>query len=474
MLIARARKLYDGETFGAELDETAYVLDATIIDLCLSLFPWLRTPSRQGRSQTPHADGPSRQYPLVFLWVSHARIVDAAFLDRPVPDPGAIYILDRGYVDFARLRRLVEGSAHFVVRAKKNLKTPSASTIAGWTRPRGFAPTRPSAWPIRRPRCAIPNRSGSQSITSTPKRKTGSSGPPTDSPCRALTVARLYKCRWQVQLFFKWIKQHLKIKPFYGTSMNAVQTQIWIAISVYLLLAIARKELRIGRSLSEIQQILKVTIFQKDPVLQLFSQGPISNPEINVTKQLSFLETNRTVVIRITITTVPKEESVADIWKRLADCRAELEAAGGAPSGRWRELLRQLDALCREGRRREEESVALLREAALVLSATSAPRVLELAIDAMIRLSGAQRGFILLSHAGRRAGSGRGAEHGARARRGRGVGDQPARGRRRAGRRRAGAAGGRAAHRAVLDGGKRRAPQAALGALRADPRRKGA
>ncbi len=287
VLIARARKLYDGETFGAELDETAYVLDATIIDLCLSLFPWARFHHGKGAVKL-HTQMDLRGNIPCVLWVSHARIVDAAFLDRLVPDPGAIYILDRGYVDFARLRRLVEGSAHFVVRAKKNLKFVRLDyrRVDKTTGLRSDQTIR-----LADPKTSLRYPESLRLIHYFDSETENRIVLLTDRfTLPALTVARLYKCRWQVELFFKWIKQHLKIKAFYGTSMNAVQTQIWIAISVYLLLAIARKELRIGRSLSEIQQILKVTIFQKDPVLQLFSQGPISNPEINVTKQLSFLE----------------------------------------------------------------------------------------------------------------------------------------------------------------------------------------
>ena len=186
--------------------------------------------------------------------------------------PGAIYILDRGYVDFARLRRLVEGSAHFVVRAKKNLKFVRLDyrRVDKTTGLRSDQTIR-----LADPKTSLRYPESLRLIHYFDSETENRIVLLTDRfTLPALTVARLYKCRWQVELFFKWIKQHLKIKAFYGTSMNAVQTQIWIAISVYLLLAIARKELRIGRSLSEIQQILKVTIFQKDPVLQTLFTRP--------------------------------------------------------------------------------------------------------------------------------------------------------------------------------------------------------
>ena len=287
VLIAHARKLYAGESFGLELAETAYVLDATIIDLCLSLFPW---------AQFHHGKGAIKIHTLMdlrgnipcILWVTHARIVDPAFLDRLLPEPGALYILDRGYVDFGRLRRLVEGSAHFIIRAKKNmrfvrldyravdrdtgLRSDQAIRLADPNTSRRYPES------LRRIHY-FDSETGNRIVVLT-----------NHFTLPALTVAQLYKCRWQVELFFKWIKQHLKIKAFYGTSLNAVQTQIWIAISIYVLMAIAKKELRIERSLSEIQQILDVAIFQKEPLLQMLSQSAIPNSETTARKQPSLFD----------------------------------------------------------------------------------------------------------------------------------------------------------------------------------------
>jgi len=283
-LIARARKLYAGESFGVDLDQTAYVLDATIIDLCLSLFPWAKFHHGQGAIQLHTQMDLHGNIPCV-LWVTHARIVDQAMLDGLLPEPGAIYILDRGYVDFGRLRRLVEGSAHFILRAKKNLRFVRLDYRAVDKSPglrsdqtiRLADPNTALRYPESFRRIHyFDSESGNRIVVLTDNFTL----PP-------LTVARLYKCRWQVELFFKWIKQHLKIKAFYGTSLNAVPTQIWIAISVYLLMAIAKKELRIQRSLSEIQQILDMTIFHKDPILQVLSQQRLPDSDSVVRKQPS-------------------------------------------------------------------------------------------------------------------------------------------------------------------------------------------
>jgi hypothetical protein len=286
-LIARARKLYAGESFGVDLDQTAYVLDATIVDLCLSLFPWAKFHHGKGAIKLHTLLDLRGNIPCV-LWVTHARIVDPAMLDRLVPEPGAIYILDRGYVDFGRLRRLVEGSAHFVLRAKKNLRfvrldyriVDKSTGLRSDQTIRLSDPNTSLRFPesLRRIHY-FDSESGNWIVVLTDH-----------FTLPALTVAQLYKCRWQVELFFKWIKQHLKIKAFYGNSLNAVQTQIWIAISIYVLMAIAKKELRIERSLSEIQQILDVTIFQKEPLLQVLSQRAIPNSEATARKQPSLFE----------------------------------------------------------------------------------------------------------------------------------------------------------------------------------------
>jgi hypothetical protein len=286
-LIARARKLYAAESFGVDLDQTAYVLDATIIDLCLSLFPWAQFHHGKGAIKL-HTQMDLRGNIPCILWVTHARIVDPAFLDRLLPEPGAIYILDRGYVDFGRLRRLVQGSAHFLLRAKKNLRfirldsraVDKSTGLRSDQTIRLADPKTSQRYPesLRRIHY-FDSETGNRIVVLTDQ-----------FTLPALTVARLYQCRWQVELFFKWIKQHLKVKAFYGTSLNAVQTQIWIAISTYLLLAIAKKELRIERSLSEIQQILHVAIFEKEPILQLLSQRPIPDSLATARKGPSLFE----------------------------------------------------------------------------------------------------------------------------------------------------------------------------------------
>lgn len=286
-LISRARKLYAGESFGVDLDQTAYVLDATIVDLCLSLFPWAKFHHGKGAIKLHTLMDLRGNIPCI-LWVTHARVVDPAILDRLLPEPGAIYILDRGYVDFGRLRRLVEGSAHFIIRAKKNLRSmrldyrpvDKGTGLRSDQTIRLADPNTSLRYPesLRRIHY-FDSETGNRIVVLTD-----------NFTLPALTVAQLYKCRWEVELFFKWIKQHLKIKAFYGASLNAVQTQIWIAISVYLLMAIAKKELRIQRSLSEIQQILDVTIFQKEPILQVLSQRPIPNLEVAIRKRPSLFE----------------------------------------------------------------------------------------------------------------------------------------------------------------------------------------
>jgi hypothetical protein len=287
VLITQARKLYAGESFGVELAETAYVLDATIIDLCLSLFPWAHFHHGKGAIKLHTLMDLRGNIPCI-LRVTHARIVDPAFLDWLLPEPGSFYILDRGYVDFGRLRRLVEGSAHFIIRAKKNLKFVRldyrrVEKSAGLRSDQTIRLADPST-SLRYPESLrrihyFDSETGNRIVVLTDQ-----------FTLPALTIARLYKCRWQVELFFKWIKQHLKIKAFYGASLNAVQTQIWVAISVYLLMAIAKKELRIERSLSEIQQILDRTIFQKEPILQALSQRPIPNLEDTVRKGPSLFD----------------------------------------------------------------------------------------------------------------------------------------------------------------------------------------
>jgi len=286
-LIARARKLYAGESFEAELEQAAFALDATIVDLCLSLFPWAKFHHGKGAVKLHTLLDLRGNIPCT-LWVTHARVADAAMLDRLIPEPGAFYIMDRGYLDFGRLRRLVEGSAHFVLRAKKNLRfvrldyraVDKCTGLRSDQTIRLCDPNTSARYPEALRRVHYFDSPTEKRIVLL-----------TDCfTLPALTLARLYKCRWQVELFFKWIKQHLKIKAFYGTSLNAVQTQIWVAISVYVLLAIAKKELGIERSLYEIQQILALNLFQKEPVFRLLSHRALPNSENPARKPLPLFD----------------------------------------------------------------------------------------------------------------------------------------------------------------------------------------
>ena len=263
VLIRRARKLYASEPLDVELGRTVYAFDSTTIDLCLSLFPWARFRRRKGAVKL-HTLIDLRGSIPCFVRVSHGKTHDTAALDDVPLDPGDFYVMDRGYVDFHRLRRFTRGGAYFVTRAKKNLDyarrerreiDKSTGLRGDWTIAlRGPKSSRLHPEPLRRVAFFDADR----------KRRFVFLTNNFDLP--ALAVARLYKCRWRVELFFKWIKQHLRIKAFYGTTENAVKTQVWTAIGVYVLVAIIKKELGLERSLSEILQILSVTLFEKTPL----------------------------------------------------------------------------------------------------------------------------------------------------------------------------------------------------------------
>ena len=282
-LIEHARKLYHNEPFGLDLEGTAYALDSTTIDLCLSLFPWA-TFRRHKAAVKLHTLLDLRGNIPCFLRVSHGKMHDVNILDELPIEPGAFYIMDKAYIDYARLYRLHQQAAFFLTRAKKNLnaKRRESRNIDKSTG-------------LRSDQTIV--LSGIKSSQSYPEalRRIHYYDVETDKRfvfltnnfvLPALTIARLYKCRWQIELFFKWIKQHLRIKAFYGTTPCAVRTQIWIAISVYVLIAIVKKELKIERSLSEILQILSVNPFEKTPVLQLLTNPKSSFPDTPCPKQL--------------------------------------------------------------------------------------------------------------------------------------------------------------------------------------------
>src|SRR5574341_1820480 len=264
-LIATARTLYATEAFGVELEQTAYALDATLIDLCLALFPWATFRQRKGAVKLHTLLDLRGNIPSV-LFITPGRVHDVNILDALVVEAGAFYILDRGYLDFARLYRLHQALGFFVTRAKRNfrfrcLESRAADRTTGvhsdqTIRLHGFSGQRGYPERLRRIRFFdAEKRKWLVFLTNT-------------FTLPALTIAQLYKCRWQVELFFKWIKQHLRIKAFYGTSENAVKTQIWIAVSVYVLVAIVRKRLGLDLSLYQILQILSLTLFEKTPILR--------------------------------------------------------------------------------------------------------------------------------------------------------------------------------------------------------------
>ena len=268
VLIARARQLYAQNEFGVALKQTAYAFDSTTIDLCLALFPWAHFRRRKGAIKL-HTLLDLRGGIPCFVHVSHGKTHDTTALDYLVIEPGAFYIMDRGYIDFARLHAFARSMALFVIRSKNNLD---------FTR-RESRPVDPMTG-LRSDQTIVLNGPLTSRYYPDPLRRVHYRDPQTNKrfifltnnfDLPALVVAQLYKCRWQVELFFKWIKQHLRIKAFFGTSENAVRSQVWIAISVYVLVAIAKKELGLERSMYEILQILSITLFEKTPILQAFS-----------------------------------------------------------------------------------------------------------------------------------------------------------------------------------------------------------
>lgn len=270
-LIAQARKLYADEPLDIELDRTVYALDSSTIDLTLSLFPWASFRETKAAVKL-HTLLDLRGNIPVFVWITDGKQHDVRVLDILVPEPGSIYVFDRAYIDFERLFRLQQARAVFVTRAKKNLSyrrrysSPcdrSAGIICDQTiLLTGRAARKHYPDPLRRIRYQDPESNKTLIFLTN------------DFTLPALTIAGLYRNRWQVELFFKWIKQHLRIKAFYGTSPNAVKTQVWIAISTYVLVAILRKRLKIDRDLYTILQILSVYPFEKVPLFQLLTAEP--------------------------------------------------------------------------------------------------------------------------------------------------------------------------------------------------------
>ncbi len=283
VLISEARPLYAGEPLNLELEQPVYALDSTTIELCLELFPWARVHDSRAAVKL-HALLDLRGSIPAYACITPATFADLRILDVLIPEPGSIYVFDRGYLGFERLFKLDQARATFVTRAKKNLKLRrlasrpvdrSTGVVCDQVVVPELAATA-AHYPgkLRRIRYDDPD---------TGKRLTFLTN---DFTLPALTIARLYKARWQVEIFFKWIKQHLRIKAFYGTSENAVKTQIWIAVCVYVLVAIVKKRLRIEFSLHTILQILSVSLFEKTELSQALSSAISRMSELSTCNQL--------------------------------------------------------------------------------------------------------------------------------------------------------------------------------------------
>src|SRR2546421_11105017 len=265
VLIRLARPLYSSDPIGVELEQSLYALDSTTIDLCLSLFPWAKFRKHKAAVKMHtlldlHGNIPT------FISITSGKVHDVNILDEILPEAGALYVMDRGYVDFERLFVFTLCSAFFVVRTKQNVilqrrYSHPVDKLTGLKSDHTVILTAidsAKAYPDALRRISyldVETRKRFKFLTN-------------NFTLPALTIAQIYKCRWQVELFFKWIKQHLRIKAFFGTSENAVKTQIWIAVSVYVLVAIVRKRLDLEISLYQILQILSVTLFEKTPILQ--------------------------------------------------------------------------------------------------------------------------------------------------------------------------------------------------------------
>jgi hypothetical protein len=287
ILIAQARRLYAHDSFGADLDGTAYALDTTTIDLCLSLFPWARFHHHKGAVKLHTMIDLRGNIPVV-VHIDDGKSYDTDLLDVITPEPGAVYVMDRGFFDLVRLYRLTAAGAFFVVRARKNQRL-----------------RRIRSSPVDRSSGIICDQIVRLEIAQSSKRyparlrRVRYRDPETGKALVFVTnnfalpprtIADLYRCRWQIEPFFKWIKQHLRIKSFFGTTENAVKTQIWIAVSVYVLIAIVKKRLDLDASLYTILQLLSVTAFEKMPLDQLLRQTTLQTQNQASDKQLNLFD----------------------------------------------------------------------------------------------------------------------------------------------------------------------------------------
>ena len=287
LLIHQARTLYINEDFGVQLNETVYALDSSTIDLCLSLFPWARFRKTKAGIKL-HTLLDLRGSIPSFIAITEAKLHDVNILDELVPESGAIYVMDRGYLDFERLYALHQAPAFFVIRSKSNtnlrrlysnpvdkdsgIRCDQIVALGGFYTHQSY--------PERLRRIKFYDAKRDKRLTFLTNQFT----------LPAATIADLYRCRWQVETFFKWIKEHLRIKAFYGTSENAVKTQIWIAIAAYVLVAIVKKRMQIGLSLYTILQILSLTLFEKMPLYQAFAQNAYKNRFATPDNQLKLFD----------------------------------------------------------------------------------------------------------------------------------------------------------------------------------------
>lgn len=283
-LITTARQLYACEAMGIDLDRSLYALDSTTIDLCLSLFPWAKFRKHKAAVKM-HTLLDLRGRIPTFIRITNGKVHDVNILDEILIEAGAFYVMDRGYIDFERLYRFTLSSAFFVVRTKSNVLLQ-----------RRYSRPVDKSSGVRSDHIVILTSLGSASVYPDTLRRVTYCDPETGKRLKfltnnftlpALVVAKIYKNRWAVELFFRWIKQHLRIKAFYGTSENAVKTQIWIAVSVYVLVAIVRKRLQLETSLYQLLQILSLTLFEKTPILQALQRDDSQDDLYGPGKQLT-------------------------------------------------------------------------------------------------------------------------------------------------------------------------------------------
>jgi hypothetical protein len=283
VLIGIARPLYANDPIGVDLDQSLYALDSTTIDLCLALFPWARFRKHKAAVKMHtlldlHGNIPT------FIRISDGKLHDVNVLDDIPIEAGAFYVMDRGYLDFKRLYRLTLSSAFFVTRTKKNVLLQ-----------RRYSHLVDESTGVRSDQTVVLTTIGSATVYPDPLRRVSYVDSETNKrlvfltnnfDLAALTIAQIYKSRWQVELFFRWIKQHLRIKAFYGTTENAVKIQIWIGVSVYVLVAIVRKRLGLEATLYQILQVLSITFFEKTPILRALQGCDSQNDLIDSANQL--------------------------------------------------------------------------------------------------------------------------------------------------------------------------------------------